>query len=59
MKTKKISLAQIQGKLSKEEMKKIMAGSGGTDNCNGVLMCDPSTGCGTFNCNCKNNSCVW
>lgn len=29
MKTTKMSLANIQGKLSKAEMKKIMAGSGG------------------------------
>lgn len=28
MQTKKMSLANIQGKLSREEMKKIMAGSG-------------------------------
>jgi hypothetical protein len=59
MKTTKISLAQIRGKLSKEEMKKIMAGSGGADNCNGVLVCDQTMGCGAFNCTCsKNNVCV-
>lgn len=34
MKTKKMSLANIQGKLSRTEMKKIMAGSGVSENCN-------------------------
>ena len=38
MKTKKMSLANIQGKLSRAEMKKIMAGSG-DDWWNGL--CDP------------------
>ena len=46
MKTKKMSLANIQGKLSRTEMKNIMAGSGGdscpTDcnsNCIGTCRC--------------------
>lgn len=34
MKTKKMSLANIQGKLSRTEMKNIMAGSG--DGCQGL-----------------------
>ena len=33
MKTQKMSLANIQGKLSRSEMKNIMAGSGGSGNC--------------------------
>jgi hypothetical protein len=33
MKTTKMSLANIQGKLSRTEMKNIMAGSGGGGNC--------------------------
>ena len=33
MQTKKMSLANIQGKLSRTEMKKIMAGSGSGSNC--------------------------
>ena len=37
MKTKKLSLERIQGKLSKNEMKKIMAGS--------TLSCSTSGGC--------------
>ncbi len=41
MKTRKISLADIQGKLSRAEMKNIMAGSGG-QGCGtcGVVGCD-------------------
>ena len=35
MKTKKMSLANIQGKLSRAEMKNIMAGSGGSGGCCG------------------------
>lgn len=34
MQTKKMSLANIQGKLSRAEMKSIMAGSGSGDACN-------------------------
>ena len=33
MKTKKMSLANIQGKLSRTEMKNIMAGSGASETC--------------------------
>jgi len=39
MKTKKMSLADVQGKLSRAEMKNIIAGSGGCTipcSCNGV-----------------------
>lgn len=50
MKTKKMSLANIQGKLSRAEMKNIMAGSG-SDNC-------PTT-C-TSSCSSANNCrCCW
>ena len=44
MKTEKISLANIQGKLSRNEMKNIMAGSGGGGTCY-----DGSGGCLTGN----------
>lgn len=33
MKTEKMSLANIQGKLSRTEMKKVMAGSGSCKSC--------------------------
>ena len=54
MKTQKMSLANIQGKLSRAEMKNIMAGSGdqyyGTC-CNGTD-CYPRTGCSNWSpCN--------
>lgn len=39
MKTQKMSLANIQGKLSRAEMKNIMAGSGGNPLCTGVVEC--------------------
>jgi hypothetical protein len=40
METKKMSLANLQGKLSRAEMKNIMAGSGGTScNQNGMALC--------------------
>ena len=42
MKTLKMSLANIQGKLSRAEMKKVMAGSG-SDNCNNY--CDNDKDC--------------
>jgi len=42
MKTKKMSLANIQGKLSRAEMKNIMAGCGGTGSCN----CNNQDECG-------------
>ena len=35
MKTQKMSLANIKGKLSRAEMKNIMAGSGGGSGCSG------------------------
>lgn len=35
MKTTKVSLANIQGKLSRAEMKNIMAGSGSDSGCSG------------------------
>ena len=38
MKTKKMSLANVQGKLSRVEMKNIMAGSEG-GGCPGILSC--------------------
>ena len=49
MRTTKMSLANIQGKLSRTEMKNIMAGSGGgsgacSANCNpGFVTIDPCT----------------
>ena len=42
MQTKKMSLANIQGKLSRAEMKKIMAGSGCSTS--GCTLYDASTG---------------
>ncbi len=46
METRKMSLANIQGKLSRSEMKKIMAGSGDGkcgDRCDGVFsLCNDS-----------------
>jgi len=52
MKSKKMSLANIQGKLSRAEMKNIMAGSG-TGNCKSSIctVYDSSTG-KTYNGNC-------
>lgn len=53
MKTTKMSLASIQGKLSRTEMKNIMAGSGGDGTCGAgcnlscVLTCNGSTVNGT------------
>ncbi|MCV9930348.1 hypothetical protein OIU83_22000 [Flavobacterium sp. LS1R49] len=51
MKTQKISLANIQGKLSRKEMKTVMAGSTGCPSgyfpcyCNGALLgCAQSIG---------------
>ena len=51
MKTQKMNLANIMGKLSRAEMKKIMAGSGETCNCNSKDDCSTSkpycvNGCG-------------
>jgi len=49
MQTKKMSLANIQGKLSRTEMKNIMAGSGGGQGCLTEFSYDcgypPSLGC--------------
>jgi hypothetical protein len=49
MKTTKMSLATIQGKLSRAEMKKIMAGSGGSSgdicNCNSKDDCGSGESC--------------
>ncbi|MEO7048606.1 MAG: hypothetical protein ABI091_25120 [Ferruginibacter sp.] len=49
MKTNKMSLANIQGKLSRAEMKNIMAGSEGGTSCSeecpdGLQSCSSSTG---------------
>ena len=43
MKTKKMSLANIQGKLSRNEMKNIMAGSDA--DCGGSSTCVPGQPC--------------
>ncbi len=57
MKTKKLSLANIEGKLSRAEMKNIMAGSGG--DCQGFdqqcstinhLNCCTGYTCANFKC---------
>ena len=52
----KMSLANIKGKLSRAEMKNIMAGSG-DEGCNGVIVCNPDgpTGCAAAGptCSCK------
>ncbi len=52
MQTQKMSLAGIQGKLSRAEMKSIMAGSGcykccwtGTSNCSVGVSCSASCTC--------------
>lgn len=53
MKTQKMSLANIQGKLSRAEMKNIMAGSGTnclgkySYSCNGTLKCCAGLSCDT------------
>jgi hypothetical protein len=52
MQTKKMNLANIQGKLSRAEMKNIMAGSGGhcdTHTCNSPDQCggNPCYNCGS------------
>lgn len=55
MKTTKMSLANIQGKLSRTEMKSIMAGSGDT-KCGHDISCDGHSefqSCGSSgNCGC-------
>ena len=52
MKTQKMSLANIQGKLSRAEMKNIMAGSGG--RC--YTQCDIN-GANFYSDSCGNNPC--
>ncbi len=47
MKTTKMSLANIQGKLSRAEMKNIMAGSGG-----GSIPCETTADCLPHGQNC-------
>jgi hypothetical protein len=52
MKTQRMSLANIQGKMSRTEMKNIMAGSGSTKKCGDG--CVPlNSGCPS-NCGCAN-----
>ncbi len=67
MKTKKLSLAAMQGKLSRAEMKSITGGNmddGGGDNCN-TYSCSSNTDCLNKRCGdrCFNvsgkNRCVW
>ena len=45
MKTQKMSLANIKEKLSRAEMKKIMAGSGSGAYCKGIMTCRTSADC--------------
>ena len=66
MKTKKMSLATIQGKLSRSEMKNIMAGSGGGgDGCqSGRLSCKTTSDCADVNAGLcclqsDGNNCCW
>ena len=55
MKPKKLSLAEIQGKLSRAEMKRIMAGSEQEDcNCNSKDECKEGEVCGS-DCKAANN----
>jgi hypothetical protein len=58
MKTTKMSLANIQGKLSRTEMKSIMAGSGGSPGCHEGTACGAHGNgtCGTTSsgCACSN-----
>jgi len=56
MQTQKISLANIQGKLSRAEMKNIMAGSG-TDSCKSGTSCNFTNDCGYWQCICNRNVC--
>jgi len=48
MKTTKLSLANVQGKLSRSEMKNIMAGKNALPTCN----CNSSDDCTTWNESC-------
>jgi len=63
MKTTKMSLANIQGKLSRPEMKKIMAGSGpcSSTNCGGTSgqVCCPGLECNGAPPNTSCQPCVW
>ena len=54
----KMSLANIEGKLSRAEMKKIMAGSGGTcgPQCDNVCMGARGTPCEDVSGTCSTNS---
>ena len=53
METKKMSLANIQGKLSRVEMKNIMAGLNGGTTCS----CNSSDQCTATNELCMNSGC--
>lgn len=54
MKTTKMSLANIQGKLSRAEMKKIMAGSGGDGGCDQAT-CSAQSNSNLGDCNCNSH----
>jgi hypothetical protein len=56
MKTVKMSIATIQGKLSRAEMKNIMAGSG--DHCPTTGSCGGSCNGGAGTCGWLGNDCV-
>ena len=51
MKTQKMNLANMQGKLSRAEMKKIMAGSGGDQKCGSN--CTPGSNTCPTSCACS------
>ena len=52
MKTLKMSLENIQGKMNRKEMRNIMAGSGGTDKCAGYRA---NCGSGQYSCSYREN----
>lgn len=59
MQTQKLSLANIQDKLSRAEMKSIMAGSGNTGSC--LNICQTSADCTSICKTCggtNGNNCV-
>lgn len=58
METKKMSLANIQGKLNRAEMKNIMAGSGWCPNksCAGGFLCMPDATANNA-CRCNGSKC--
>ena len=56
MQTQKMSLANIKGKLSRAEMKNIMAGSG-EDDCKIGQSCTFNNDCGYWQCICYKNTC--